>query len=127
MLESQMFIVMYLLKHRYHFFLSLIRPGGRSLGRVDGSGVKVALGVHRRLLLQRPLQADVHKVGRQGPGDGAQARLGHFEELGVVLLQTGRREEEDEEGEGVTIWLLRGRKNGGRRHERQRVGESAER
>lgn len=94
-----MFTIMYLLKHRYHLFISLIQPRGRSLGRVDGSGVKVALGVHRRLLLQRPLQAGVHKVGRQGPGDGAQARVGHFEELGVVLLQTGRREEEDEEEE----------------------------
>lgn len=94
-----MFTIMYLLKHRYHLFISLIQQRGRSLGRVDGSRVKVALGVHRRLLLQRPLQAGVHKVRRQGPGDGAQARVGHFEELGVVLLQTGRREEEDKEEE----------------------------
>ena len=59
-----------------------------SLGSVDRPGVKVALGVHRGLLLQRA-GAGVHKVWRHGPGQRTQAGHGHLEQLSVVLLRGG--------------------------------------
>lgn len=56
------------------------------LGGLNRFWIKVALSVHRGLLLCVRGVAGVHVVGRDGAGDGAQARHGDLKKLCIKFL-----------------------------------------